>query len=245
MIDQKGLVDFKEHMMEVSNSGRINNGLSPIFSRKRFTELEDQFDAFIANKTDYRELENFMELFDEDFDEIFGDKREEFVVYKYEHDYKNEKDFLYIETPDLYYKEVGKLSPDKSLPFLLIYKKLIINLAMSHEGLIYDNSRELVRDPQINADNSLEYFVDYFKYVSLRGVTARFFQRIEKNMRKFHKIFRFYLSEKLVRDIIEKQNHDINWGHGLILSAPIDYEYKDGQKESLMRLEDLYLPLIP
>lgn len=48
-----------------------------------------------------------------------------------------------------------------------------------------------------------------------------------------------------MRDIIEKQNHDINWGHGLVLCAPVDDKYIDKEDGTLMRLEDLYLPLIP
>lgn len=193
--EQEYLIRFREQWAESSNNGQIRNGLSPIFSKERFSELEEQFEAFRTHKTDYQEVEEFMKLFDEDFDEIFGDKRDMFIVYDYKHDYKNETDFLDINTPDLYYKDVGRFPPYKSLTLFCAYKDLLINLAMSHEGLIYDNSLGWVRDYQINADNSLEYFVDYFKHVSQRGLTARFFQRIEKNMRKFHANFRLYLSK--------------------------------------------------
>lgn len=40
---------------------------------------------------------------------------------------------------------------------------------------------------QIIADNSLEYFVDYFKKHISESTCRKIFQRIEKNMRKFHK----------------------------------------------------------
>lgn len=219
--------------------------MADIFSAERYSELKMRFDDFRTCKADYQEIEEFMERFDEDFEEIFGEYYDTFFVYRYEHNYSIEKDTLEILTPDLFYRDnEHQHKPGLFQSIFYYYEDLLINLAMSHEGLLYDNSTGFNIKSEVGDINVYEWFPDYFKPVRRRGLTARFFQRIEKNMRKFRPFFRFYLSFGLIKDIQDEATHGICRGHGLILINPIE-KFKDYEDGKLMRLEDLSLPLIP